>query len=161
MGKLTKSTAEIQRILNESDGLKEQVVSLAGVVSSNKGRIENAETTLGNTIEQVENNTSQINILVGDGEGSVSKSIKDEITKVIGGAPEAYDTLKEIADYIAEDKDGAVEFINRLNNLESVTSTTDERVTVLENKIVVMSESEYESSSTIDPNKIYFLYEEE
>lgn len=38
---------------------------------------------------------------------AAKSEFRDEFNKIIGGAPEAYDTLKEIADYIESDKSGA------------------------------------------------------
>ncbi len=37
----------------------------------------------------------------------VTATVKDEIGNLVNGAPESFDTLKEIADYIAEDKTAA------------------------------------------------------
>lgn len=37
----------------------------------------------------------------------VTATVKEEIAKLVDGAPESFDTLKEIADYIAEDKTAA------------------------------------------------------
>lgn len=59
-------------------------------------------------------NTSAIDLLnsQADGdnpapEGSVARTVADEIAKVVAGAPESFDTLKEIADWIAGNPDGA------------------------------------------------------
>lgn len=75
--KLTQSRAEVQRILNESDGLRQQV-------------------------------ESELATLKGDGEGSVSAAVEAGVRRVLGGASEAYDTLKEIEEYIEKDEAGAV-----------------------------------------------------
>lgn len=49
-----------------------------------------------------------------------SKNYSDNlIAGVVDGAPEAFDTLKEIATWIANDESGAAAFTNRLTNLES------------------------------------------
>lgn len=57
-------------------------------------------------------NKSAINILNGDKytEGSVKKAVAD----LVNGAPEAYNTLKEIADYIADDKNAAAAITKEL-----------------------------------------------
>lgn len=77
MGKLTKSTSDIQRILDESDGLKQHI-------------------------------ESELATLKGSGEGSISAAVDAGLNKVLGGASEAYDTLKEIEEYIEKDEAGAV-----------------------------------------------------
>ena len=48
----------------------------------------------------IKSNTDAIGILNGEGEGSVDKKVADAVAKIINGAPEARDTLKEISDWI-------------------------------------------------------------
>lgn len=43
--------------------------------------------------------------------------VSEEITKIINGAPETFDTLKEIADWIENDK-GATDLLERVDSLE-------------------------------------------
>lgn len=57
--------------------------------------------------------------LKGTGEGSVSKKVTDEIAKVVAKAPSDFDTLKEIADYIATDETNAAEINNTLAALKT------------------------------------------
>lgn len=57
-------------------------------------------------------NTDAITKLNGTGEGSVSKTVADEIAKVVADAPEDFDTLKEIADWIANDTTGSAKMAN-------------------------------------------------
>ena len=45
--------------------------------------------------------TTALATLNGDGEGSVKKTVADEIAKVVADAPESFDTLKEISDWIS------------------------------------------------------------
>ena len=45
--------------------------------------------------------------------------INAAIAKVVDSAPEAFDTLKEVADYIAEDKEGAADMVGRISALEN------------------------------------------
>ncbi len=52
-------------------------------------------------------NTAAITTLNGSGEGSVTKAVNDAVTSIIAGADASYDTLKEIADWIASDTTGA------------------------------------------------------
>lgn len=46
-------------------------------------------------------NTAAIKVLNGTGDGSVAKMIADGIAAVVAGAPEAFDTLKEMSDWIS------------------------------------------------------------
>lgn len=45
-------------------------------------------------------NTSAIGVLNGTGTGSVAKTVADAIAKIVADAPESFDTLKEISDWI-------------------------------------------------------------
>lgn len=56
---------------------------------------------------QVEQNTNDIAALKGAGDGSINQMVSDAIANVVADAPADFDTLKEIADYIAADKTGA------------------------------------------------------
>lgn len=66
---------------------------------------------------------SLIDILNSDSnvDGSVSKTVADAIARVVAGAPEDLDTLKEIADYIASDKTGAAEVAAAISALNALT----------------------------------------
>lgn len=46
-------------------------------------------------------NADAIDILNGTGDGSVDKKVADAVAGILNGAPEAYDTLKEISDWIS------------------------------------------------------------
>lgn len=67
---------------------------------------------------------SLIDILNSDSnvDGSVRKTVADAIARVVAGAPEDLDTLKEIADYIASDKSGAAEVAAAISSLKTLTA---------------------------------------
>lgn len=46
-------------------------------------------------------NKAAINTLNGTGDGSVKKAVSDAVASIVANAPEAYDTLKEISDWIS------------------------------------------------------------
>ena len=48
----------------------------------------------------------------------VDKFVKDEIAKVVNSAPEAFDTLKEVADWIVNDETGAAAMANEIAQLK-------------------------------------------
>lgn len=66
---------------------------------------------------------SLIDILNSDSnvDGSVMKTVADAIARVVAGAPEDLDTLKEIADYIASDKTGAAQLAAAISQLQTLT----------------------------------------
>ena len=66
---------------------------------------------------------SLIDILNADSnvDGSVRKTVADAVARVVAGAPEDLDTLKEIADYIDSDKTGAAELAAAISQLQTLT----------------------------------------
>jgi len=52
-------------------------------------------------------NETAITVLNGEGEGSVKKQVNDAVAKIVSDAPEAYDTLKEISDWISSHAESA------------------------------------------------------
>ena len=60
-------------------------------------------------------NTDAITVLNGSGEGSVSKQVSDAVAAIVADAPEAYDTLKEISDWISNHADDASAMNSQIN----------------------------------------------
>lgn len=52
---------------------------------------------------EVDKNTAAIAILNGTGDGSVSKAVADGVASIVADAPDGFNTLKEIAEWIAND----------------------------------------------------------
>lgn len=79
--------------------------------------------------------TESINTLKGELATLVTPTITAEINKVVDGAPDAFNTLKEIADYIEQDKTGASAIATSINNRlrfdEQQTLTADQQANVL------------------------------
>ena len=75
-------------------------------------------------------NEESIKSLSGDGEGSVKQTVADAIAEVVSGAPEDFDTLKEVADWIKNDTTGAAKMANdiaALNKKEPIIDTLEHR----------------------------------
>ena len=60
------------------------------------------------------------------------KLVASAVTAIVANAPEAYDTLKEIADYIANDITSAASIVNKLADLEAADEAIEERLDSLE-----------------------------
>ena len=71
---------------------------------------------------KVQANTNAIGVLNGEAtvEGSVKKTVADEIAKVIADAPESFDTLKEISDWISSHSDDAAEMNSAITALQGI-----------------------------------------
>lgn len=88
--------------------------------TTNNATIASIIESLSSLSEASEANTEAIEVLNGgaDVEGSVAKQVNDAIADLVDGAPEALDTLKEIANWISEDEDGAASLVSRVGENE-------------------------------------------
>ena len=75
----------------------------------------------------IQSHTTALATLNGEGEGSVKKTVTDEITKVVADAPESLDTLKEISDWISshESDASAMNSAIQTNKTDIATLKTD------------------------------------
>lgn len=86
---------------------------------------------------------SSISILQGDDTGKSVRQIANEITatevsKVVDSAPEAFDTLKEVADWIEADESGTAAIVADISSLKSTTTSQGNRISTLEGKHLYM-----------------------
>ena len=110
---------------------------------TNAAAIEGHGTRLTAAEGNITNLQNAVNTLNGgaDVEGSVLNTVNEQIAAVVDGAPEAFDTLKEIAEWIGSDdtNTGAAETLvnygNRLDALESADEGFGTRLTTAESDI--------------------------
>lgn len=79
----------------------------ADAIASLKTQSSTHGTNVTNLTKRVAANESAISTLNGTGDGSVSKQVSDGIAKIVANAPEDFDTLKEISDWISTHKSDA------------------------------------------------------
>ena len=102
------------RITTETTSRKEQDTELQNQIDSLDSRTTTNENTL--------------NVLTGNGEGSIRKAISDKIAEVVASAPEAFDTLKEIADWVGEHEKDALALQKSITaNANAISKETDDR----------------------------------
>ena len=89
---------------------------------------------------RVSANETAIATLNGEGEGSVKKQVNDAVAKIVADAPEAYDTLKEISDWISS-------HANDASAMNSQINTNKSDITILKTLIGTLPDSA--ESSTI------------
>ena len=86
----------------------------------------------------VEKNSAAIEVLNGDGEGSVKKIAEDAaataVANVVAGAESDFDTLKEVADWIAADKEGSAALQTTVSNYTESINTINSNLGDLESK---------------------------
>ena len=76
-----------------------------------------------NTSNDILNKTvTAVNTLIGDVNGDNTKSVRDiaveEVTKILDGVDDKYDTLKEIADYISSDETNAAQMVTNIEEIQ-------------------------------------------
>ena len=112
--------AEILRLNEELNTLKESVNNAASK-------------------SDVEKNSAAIEVLNGDGEGSVKKIAEDAaataVANVVAGAESDFDTLKEVADWIAADKEGSAALQTTVSNHTESINTINSNLSALESKV--------------------------
>ena len=74
--------------------------------------------------EKYDEAVSQIELLTGD--ATVEGSISQKLVEIVAGAPEKYDTLKEIAEWIESDTDGAAKMQTDIKaNKDNISKNSD------------------------------------
>ena len=107
-GSEVPSVAELQSALNTlQTNHKTDVDELKSVIADILGGSE--ETSLKDLADAIAKLNGDDNV-----DGSVKKQVKDAINAVVDGAPETFDTLKEIADWIGSDESGTAELISEV-----------------------------------------------
>lgn len=117
---------------------------LNGTISGIEGRLATVEgdylkaadkTEINGTISALDGrvaaNEGAIEKLNGEGEGSVKKAVADAVAGVVASAPEDFDTLKEVADWIASDTTGAAKMqadIARLDGADTVDGSVKKQI---------------------------------
>lgn len=76
----------------------------------------------------IETNRQALQTLNGTGAGSVSKAVTDGIAQVLNGAPETFDTLKEVADWIENDTTGAAAMAQQIAQNQSSITTINQSI---------------------------------
>ena len=76
--------------------------------------------------------TLQADVTVLKGDKTTEGSVAYQIAQVVANAPENFDTLKEIADWITNDKTGAASLNSRLTAVETKNSDQDASIEALE-----------------------------
>lgn len=121
----------VQIKLTPSEG-EADVVAISGTGSTTVTTDENGKIIIDTNVEgyddteiknRISANESAIETLNGTGVGSVSKTVADEIAKVVGDAPESFDTLKEISDWISSHSESAAAMNSAIQgNTTSITN---------------------------------------
>lgn len=111
LGKLEDKIIEAKKA---ADNAQADANTNAGAISDLEGRVAENESDIG----VLEATVTKLNA----GE-TTEGSVAYQIAQVVNNAPENFDTLKEIADWISNDQTGAANLASRITTLESTVNT--------------------------------------
>ena len=143
LGKLEdKIKAEVKRATDAETNLDGRLDALESGDNSVGKQIDALKTELiggANKLTNFGAVEDKINIINGTGEGSIHKAAADAVASVVANAPENFDTLKEVADWIANDTTGAAKMQSDIATLKggkdvegSVANSIDKAVNALD-----------------------------
>ena len=103
-----------------------------------------------------------INTLNGTGAGSVKKQVADAVAGIVADAPEAYDTLKEISDWISTHASDASAMNSQINTNKNAIATLNGTGAGSVSKAVADAKSEVQASinTHTDNNTIHITADE-
>lgn len=136
----------LQTLVSEMVGATADDNGVSGLVPTPKAGEQNlflrGDATWANPTEELseelakfeESTTSQFATLLAGDTGSIRSIAADEVAKIVANAPEEFDTLKEIADWITNQGDvsDVVELSNRVGALEDTVNGTEETTGLVE-----------------------------
>lgn len=102
---VTKAIDAVKAIADKLDGEETVEGSVKAQIKALKteleGQITASEYNDTEIKKSIKANTDAIGVLNGTGDGSVDKRVADAVASIVANAPAAYDTLKEISDWIS------------------------------------------------------------
>lgn len=155
-GSVKKAVKDASDIINATIGTVEEGKTVVQMISEAITSATYDDTAVKASIKT---NTDAIAVLNGTGAGSVSKQVSDAVAAIVADAPEAYDTLKEISDWISSHFEDASAMNSQINtnktdiaSLKALVGTLPEGVastTVVEYIAEVVGASKTELTSAI------------
>jgi hypothetical protein len=122
---IAEAKAELTATNKDLNETKSELVALEEVVATkaDASKVAQVERDVQKNAGAISNNTARLDVLEGEGEGSVKNAVAEGIAQVVANAPKDLDTLKEVADYIASDKTKASQIETAISDLKVATQT--------------------------------------
>lgn len=118
----------IDTVADDIADLMNDMATAQTAISANSTAIAAAQSTADNAQTTADAAQTAINTLNGTGVGSVSKAVSDGIAEVVAGAPESFDTLKEMSDWISAHSDSAAEMNSQIQtNAAHIETLKDDK----------------------------------
>ena len=163
---LGAASAAVKTSVTElSAGTRAEVSRLDGAITTAKNdaieaasaftleQIKKVNETNDGLAERVETLESDVDALTGNGETSVTSIVDKAIANVVSGAPEAFDTLKEIADWIGNGSGTtAAELVTDIEGLKSADTVISGAVKAVSATVVANKETYDEYVEQNDEN---------
>lgn len=99
-----------------------EIGGLGGLAGKSEVAYEDLAAALKTLIDGKAEQTT-VDTMIGDDTGKSIRAISaEEVAKIVAGADENYNTLKEIADWIMSDTTGAAKMANDITRLDTILS---------------------------------------
>ena len=118
--------------------VEDEISNVESSINANAGSIAAIKSDILNKASEINALNEAVNVLNAD--SSTEGSVAYQIAEIVAGADEKFDTLKEVADWIANDTTGTMSLIQDMNELknligeESVPESIEKAITTLEEK---------------------------
>lgn len=100
-----------------------ELKSIKSKMGTDESAIKQNTSDITSNTKRIEANETVISTLNGTGDGSVKKAVLDGIAEVVAGAPEDFDTLKEMSDWISTHETSASAMNSAIKDNKSVITT--------------------------------------
>lgn len=145
-GKANEAQSAAEAKAAELDAALHAIISAeidADVITIQTAVIQEIGPSIDELNDHADSIDAELSSLVGGDTGKSVRQIASEITaaevsKVVDSAPEAFDTLKEVADWIEADKTGTAAMVADISSLKSTTTSQGNRISTLEGKHLYM-----------------------
>jgi hypothetical protein len=128
LSETSKNPVQNKIITTELNSIKSQVSDNKAAISENSAKITDNSTSIKANETAIKANETAISLLNGEGEGSVKKAVSDGIAEVIAGAPESFDTLKELSDWISSHETSAAAMNSEIETNKQNIATNKQNI---------------------------------
>lgn len=121
-----------------------ELKSIKSKIGTDESAIKQNTSNITSNTKRIEANETAISTLNGTGNGSVKKAVSDGIAKVVAGAPEDFDTLKEMSDWISTHETSASAMNSAIkDNKNAITTLQTDKADKTEIPTVPTNVSEF------------------
>ena len=121
-----------------------ELKSIKSKMGTNESAIKQNTSDITSNTKRIEANETAISTLNGTGDGSVKKAVSDGIAEVVADAPEDFDTLKEMSDWISTHETSASAMNSQIqDNKKAITTLQTDKADKTEIPTVPTNVSEF------------------